>query len=207
MEKIKTLILALGGHQFPQTGTVINGFLSSTDSIKPTLVEEPSILESQELEEYDVIIYGGGFRLGNKDAFTEKQGEALLSFVKGGKGFVGFHGAAWYTVGEYVNLLGGQSTKHSPIHEFPVSIKDEEHLITKGASEFSVTDELYFAEHAPSIHILCTAEWEGKTHPMAWTHKYGDGKVFYEALGHTPDVLENEVLQKIIIQAVCWAAS
>jgi len=206
MEKTKALILTVGGHQFPQTGVVIEGFLSATDSIQPTLAEEPSILESQKLADYDVIIYGGGFRLGDKDAFTDKQGEALLSFVKGGKGFVGIHGAAWYTVGEYVNLLGGQSTKHSPIHEFSVSIKDKEHSITKDANEFSVTDELYFAEHAPSIHVLCTAEWEGKAHPMAWTYTYGNGRVFYEALGHTPDVLENEVLQRIVIQAVHWAA-
>lgn len=206
MEKTKALILAFGGHQFPQTGAVINSFLSATDSIQPTLVEEPTILAAQKLADYDVIIYGGGFRLGNKDALTKEQGEALLSFVKGGKGFVGIHGAAWYTIGEYVNLLGGQSTKHSPIHEFPVSVKDKEHSITKDTSEFRVTDELYFAEHAPSIHILCTAEWEGKTHPMAWTYKYGDGRVFYEALGHTPDVLENEVLQNIVIQAVQWVA-
>jgi hypothetical protein len=41
---------------------------------------------------------------------------------------------------------------------------------------------------------------------MAWTYKYGNGRVFYEALGHTPDVLENKELQKIITQAVLWAA-
>ena len=206
MEKVRALILRVGSHQFPASAAIINDFLSATDTINPVMSEDAAILESPDLANYDVCIYGGGFRLGDKDAFTEKQGESLLSFVKGGKGFVGIHGAAWFTIGEFVNMLGGQSTRHSPIHEFPVSIHDKEHPITKGANTFSVTDELYFAEHDPSIHILCTAEWEDKTHPMAWTYKYGNGRVFYEALGHTPDVLENKELQKIITQAVLWAA-
>ena len=206
MKKVKALVLRVGGHQFPASGAIIHDFLSATDTIESVLSDDPAILESPDLATYDVCVYGGGFRLGDKDAFTEQQGESLLSYVKGGKGFVGIHGAAWYTVGEFVNLLGGQSNRHSPIHEFPVSIHDKEHSITKGANGFSVTDELYFAENDPSIHVLCTAEWEGETHPMAWTYKYGNGRVFYEALGHTPDVLENGELQKIITQAVLWAA-
>jgi hypothetical protein len=206
MGKVKALILCAGAHQFPASGAIINEFLSATDNIEPVIEKDPAILESRDLANYDVCIYGGGFRLGNEDVFTEKQGESLLSFVKDGKGFVGIHGAVWRTIGEFVNLLGGQSTRHSPIHEFPVSIHDKEHSITKGANAFSVTDELYFAEHDPSIQILCTAEWEGKTYPMAWTHRYGNGRVFYTTLGHTPDVLENKELQKIIPQAVLWAA-
>lgn len=206
MQKVKALILCTGGHQFPASGAVINDFLSTTDTIEPVMSGHPAILESPDLANYDVCIYGGGFRIGNNDVLTEKQGESLLSFVKGGKGFVGIHGAVWRTIGEFVNLLGGQSTHHSPIHEFPVSIRDEEHPITNGANAFSVTDELYFAEHNPSIQILCTAEWESKTHPMAWAHSYGNGRVFYTTLGHTPDVLENKGLQKIVTQAVLWAA-
>lgn len=206
MGKVKALILCAGAHQFPASGAIINESLSATDTIEPVIEMDPAILESRDLANYDVCIYGGGFRLGNEDVFTEKQGESLLSFVKGGKGFVGIHGAVWRTTGEFVNLLGGQSTRHSPIHEFPVSIHDNEHPITKGVHTFSVTDELYFAEHDPSIQILCTAEWEGKTHPMAWTHRYGNGRVFYTTLGHTPDVLKNKELQKMITQAVLWAA-
>lgn len=206
MKKIKALILCAGAHQFPASGAIINDFLSATDTIEPVVSKNPIILESQELANYDVCIYGGGFRLGNNDVFTERQGESILSFVKGGKGFVGIHGAIWRTTGEFVNLLGGQSTRHSPIHKFPVSIHDKEQPITKGANTFSVTDELYFVEHNPSIQILCTAEWEGKTHPMAWAHNYKNGRVFYTTLGHTPDVLDNKELQKIIMQAVLWTS-
>ena len=35
----------------------------------------------------------------------------------------------------------------------------------------------------PAIEILATAEWSGKTHPMAWVKPYGKGRVFYTTLG------------------------
>ncbi|HIE27225.1 TPA: hypothetical protein EYP66_08060 [Candidatus Poribacteria bacterium] len=98
MAKVKALILRIGGHHFFESAAIINDFLSATDTIEPVMSEDAAILASPDLATYDVCIYGGGFRLGDKDTFTEEQEKALLSFVNGGKGFVGTHGAAWYTM-------------------------------------------------------------------------------------------------------------
>lgn len=87
-----------------------------------------------------------------------------------------------------------------------MKVKDTEHPITRGVGEFKVTDELYFTEYAPSVHILLTAQWEEKVYLMAWTKSYGAGRVFYAASGHLLGVFETEGFQKLVIQAVDWAS-
>ena len=41
---------------------------------------------------------------------------------------------------------------------------------------------------------------------MAWTHAYGKGKVFFTTLGHGPNTFENAAVQRLVTNAVQWAA-
>jgi type 1 glutamine amidotransferase len=41
---------------------------------------------------------------------------------------------------------------------------------------------------------------------MAWTHRYGEGRVFYTTLGHGPGTFENPTMQALLANAVRWAA-
>ena len=40
---------------------------------------------------------------------------------------------------------------------------------------------------------------------MAWTREYGQGRVFYTALGHREEVWRDERFQKMLLQAMRWA--
>ena len=46
---------------------------------------------------------------------------------------------------------------------------------------------------------------DGKIRPMAWTKRYGQGKVFYTVLGHAEESFKNANFQKLMHQAVLWA--
>lgn len=40
--------------------------------------------------------------------------------------------------------------------------------------------------------------------PVAWTHQYGDSRVFYTSLGH-PEDFKNEGFKRLLVNAVFWA--
>jgi type 1 glutamine amidotransferase len=40
--------------------------------------------------------------------------------------------------------------------------------------------------------------------PVAWTHAYHEGRVFYTSLGH-PDDFRNEAFNRLLVNAVFWA--
>ncbi len=41
--------------------------------------------------------------------------------------------------------------------------------------------------------------------PLAWTRSYGDGRVFYTALGHEPSVWRDTRYQRILTNAILWS--
>jgi scyllo-inositol 2-dehydrogenase (NADP+) len=47
--------------------------------------------------------------------------------------------------------------------------------------------------------------WKGKPQPMAYTKSYGDGKVFFLALGHDEAALNHPEFRKLLLRGVDWA--
>jgi type 1 glutamine amidotransferase len=47
---------------------------------------------------------------------------------------------------------------------------------------------------------------EGKKMPQAWTRTWGAGRVFYSAIGHDLDDLENPAVTRLVSQGFAWAA-
>ncbi|RKU28750.1 hypothetical protein C6497_08300 [Candidatus Poribacteria bacterium] len=211
----KILVLSGENHRFNASASVIHGFLDDDAEISATLTDDKAVLESNELDDYDACVFGTGFTRTDRqeDGTTKRvpdlsaeQEDGLFQFVEGGKGLVGIHGTAWWIGGRAVDLIGGHSNWHPPGSTFTVNIEDNEHPTTQGISDFDVEDEIYISAHEPNLHVLATAEWFGKSHPMAWVKSYGEGRVFYTTLGHGPGTFEREGMQKFIIQAAKWAA-
>ena len=84
-------------------------------------------------------------------------------------------------------MLNGFFDGHSPYMDFTVAISDSNHPIATGLEDFAVTDELHYLKHDPNrSHHLMHAYDPGRdeTHVMAYHHTYGQGRVFFFALGH-----------------------
>ena len=140
---------------------------------------------------------------------TDAQENGLLTFIKGGGGFFGLHTAAasFHDAKGYHEMLNAFLLGHSKYMDFTVNIIDVDHEITRGLSDFVVTDELYYVKHDPSrSHHLMQAYDPtcDETHVMAFHHTHGDGRVFYFALGHDMAALENPNFQEIIRRGVLW---
>ena len=86
-------------------------------------------------------------------------------------------------------------------------IDDADHEVTRDLDDFEVEDEIYMSAWDPAIYILASAEWSERQHPMAWVKPYGQGKVFYTALGHGPGTFEQAGMQALLARGVRWAGT
>ena len=135
------------------------------------------------------------------------QENGLFQFIAGGKGLVGIHGTGWWIGGQAVDLIGGHANWHPPGLTFTVNVEDGAHPVMDGIDDFEVEDEIYMTAFDPAIHILASAQWADKAHPMAWVKPYGNGRVFYTTLGHTSDTFQRAAVQRMMRQGTLWAAN
>ena len=70
-----------------------------------------------------------------------------------------------------------------------------------------VTDEQYILDYDPRNHVLASALWEGDAMPVAWTKSWGDGRVFYLALGHDAKACEHEIFGTLLQRGALWAGT
>lgn len=137
--------------------------------------------------------------------------QGLLDAVRAGAGLAGLHGGAgdaFRNEPEYQFMLGGQFVAHPGGDRvtYQVRIADRAHPITAGLSDFWITSEQYYLHVDPAIHVLATTSFGDVTMPVAWTKRYGAGRVFYCSIGHRPeDVRQPEVLA-IVRRGMLWAA-
>ena len=213
---MRVLVLSGENHRFDQSAEVIRGFLDAADGLEAQLESDKEILASPALREFDVCLFGTGFtravvgpdgEVVRERDLTPAQEDGLFEYVAGGGGLAGVHGTAWWVDARAVTLLGGHANWHPPGLTFTVNIEDSSHPVTRGLSDFEVEDEIYMSAWDPAIRILATAEWSGKTHPMAWVKPYGKGRVFYTTLGHTADTFRRPAMQRLMTQGVRWAGS
>jgi type 1 glutamine amidotransferase len=147
-----------------------------------------------------------------------EQLSALLDAVAGGVGLAGFHGGmgdAFRTATEFQWMVGGQFVAHPDgIKDYEVTIVDRESPITEGLDDFRVTSEQYYMHIDPSNHVLATtvfdpesAPWvAGTVMPVAWTRRWGQGRVFYSSIGHAPADLDVPEAGELLRRGMLWAA-
>ncbi len=172
------------------------------DGINITYTTDVNDLNNTTLPKYDgLIVYA------NYDRITDSQAEALLNFVKSGKGFIPLHSASFCfrNNDEVVKLIGGQFKSHKT-DSFPSVIVDKKHQITKDMQPFTTWDETYVhTKINPAIHVL-TERVEGDHHePYTWTNTYGKGRVFYTAYGHNEKTFNNPGFKKLVYNGILWA--
>lgn len=199
------VLLLVGGSQYHdtrETRAALSGLLSRKFDV--TMTDDLGVLHPGTLSAYDVIV--------NFTTFlepTDEQIGALLDAVKGGKGFVGIHGATvtFWNSTAYLEMIGGKFIVHDPNKVFTVNISTskhvEKHPITEGVEDFCIQDELYIIEgDLTQWHILARAEG----HPIVHTKTWGKGRVYSNALGHDARALNNPGFQTLTVNGVEWAA-
>lgn len=142
-------------------------------------------LNLEKLSDYNgLLVYCTGQKLGTA------QWEALEQYVSQGGALIGIHNATdtWKNQPGYISLIGGSFVTHPAQLSIEVEVVDTEHPITRGLLPFEQWEELYVMDTTPeNYHLLLqTQSYENRPLPIAWCKEYGEGRVFYTALGHEP---------------------
>ena len=163
--------------------------------------EDPAIFDGDRLKSYDAIILLSKSTKRNDPAsewWVGKRRETLQAFVRRGGGIVGIHAASdsHYNWPWYGRMIGGWFTSHpkgTPSGQ--VTVTDPRHPANKGLqSPAKRADEwYYFEDHDPTTQTLATldptsiGEADVNPNPAAWSHEFEGARVFYTAMGHTPE--------------------
>jgi type 1 glutamine amidotransferase len=174
------------------------------DGIDVVYTEETSALNEATLAKYDALmIYA------NHTTITPDQEKALLDFVASGKGFLPIHSASFCFQNSpaYIALVGAQFQKHGT-GEFTAEIVKPDHPVMAGVTPFQAWDETYVhTKHNPDRTVLMERVDTTGREPWTWVRTHGKGRVFYTASGHDERVWGNPMFQRLIRNAVVWAAN
>ena len=142
---------------------------------------------------------------------SDEQEGNISEAIKSGVNLVGIHGGAgdaFRSCLTYQWILGGQFLGHPYVGEYEVRITQKDHPICLGISaSFTVNTEQYYMLTEPSIEVLAETRYiyEGQTMimPVAWIKNWGQGRVFYSALGHEPSEYgKHPEMKQLLTQAI-----
>ncbi|MBU3822603.1 ThuA domain-containing protein [Flavobacteriaceae bacterium XHP0103] len=170
--------------------------------INISFTDNPDDLNKENLSHYaGLIVYA------NHDTISAPQAEALLDYVRGGKGLIALHSASFCfrNNDEVVEMIGGQFKSHGYDTIQNVVLKPE-HEVMKGITAFKTLDETYVHDKiSPNIEVLAERV-EGDHHePYTWVRPYGDGRVFYTAYGHDRNTFTNQGFLDLVKNGLLWA--
>lgn len=176
-----------------------------------TASQDLRLLRSDILDEYDLLVPIWTF--GELD---DDQVSSLLLAVENGLGIVCWHGAAssFLNSRSHKFLLGGQFVGHPGGDHIPYTVRflGNDPLV-QGLEDLKVVSEQYYLLIDPAVKVLATTSIDGAEYdwlagvemPIAWKRQWGRGRVFYCALGHTPDILEHASMLTLLRRALRWA--
>jgi type 1 glutamine amidotransferase len=136
------------------------------------------------------------------------QEQAIESFVLNGGAFLALHNAGWDYPwqGGYRRTLAGYYQGHPPIAPFKVQVVNRAHPITAGVEDYEITDEQHFIWFDPDrVTLLLKSQGQnGMESAAGWAYQYGKGRVAYLANGHTLEILQHPMVQRLLHNAARW---
>jgi uncharacterized protein len=148
-------------------------------------------------------------------AFTPEGKTAFYDWMRAGGSFIGVHSASDTFHGDaaYLGLIGGEFENHGPQREVEVRVQDPQHPATAGLpASFSFFDEIYEFKNwrRSDVHVLLSMPRHPQTgapgdFPLSWTKRYGQGRMFYVALGHRADAYTNPRFIQHLAGGSRWA--
>ncbi len=146
----------------------------------------------------------------------------IVKAVAAGCGLAGCHGGmcdAFREDVEWQFMTGGQWVSHPGGDgiTYQVNIHKGSSPIVAGMEDFEVCSEHYYLHVDPAVEVLATTRFPVVPYyhiankqvdmPVAWTKFWGNGRVFYNALGHHDDVfVKFPAAETLMERGMLWAA-
>ncbi|KWX70975.1 hypothetical protein AMQ84_28530 [Paenibacillus riograndensis] len=141
--------------------------------------------------------------------------------VQNGTGLAGCHGGmcdSFRTNVDWQFMTGGQWVAHPGNDgvQYKVEICQSSSPLTKGIEDFDVTSEQYYLHIDPAVEVLATTRFpviqgphatnKAVDMPVVWTKRWGQGRVYYNSLGHHADIVELPPVKELMRRGLLWAA-
>jgi uncharacterized protein len=213
------VLLVTGGHKFEQE-PFLDIFRSYGD-VTFEWREHPNAQEMFAPEKaalYDVVVL---YDMCQKIDDATKAN--FLALLKAGKGLVVLHHAIanyndWDT---YAGIIGARyylkpktvggiekarsQWKHGVV--FTVKIADPAHPVTRGLSDFEITDETYnLFDVLGGVKPLLTTTEPTSGPTIGWAKEYERSRIVFVQLGHDHVAYENPNYRKLVHQAILWTS-
>ena len=181
--------------------------------------------DAANLAQYDAVVLNNTTRLALPD---DAKKQALLDFVKGGKGLIGIHSATdnFYDAPAAAQMIGGTFNGHPWGGGGTWAFKNEEpdHVLNRAfaGKGFKLKDEVYqfkapYSREQQRVLLALdlsdpvTAEpakggaRADQDYAVAWIKKFGSGRVFYCALGHDANVFQEPAILQFYLDGIQYA--
>ena len=202
----------------PLSKAVLTQLGSDSGVFEVTATEDTSEFSTENLKRYAAVMFYTTGELPMSGA----QKTALFNFVRSGRGFLGVHSATdtFYTWPDYLDLVGGYFNGHPWHQAVTIEVVDPGDPVVAFLGNFlQIEDEIYQISDFDyrGSHVLLRLDPSsvdlGKTGvhqrfygwPLAWKRFYGQGRVFYTALGHEASVWQDRRYQRMLTNAILWS--
>ena len=158
----------------------------------------------------------------------------FLDLIKKGKGFIAMHNGAdtFHSPGgeghggtrnktdepnnydPYINMLGGEFMIHGSQQKAKLVCYDKKFPgVADWAEGAEFQEEWYSLKNfAADMHVIFTIDtttmhdwmYQRAPYPVTWARKFGEGRVYYTAMGHREDVWNTPAYQKLLVGAIDW---
>jgi len=215
-------------HHWQQTTAALRAIFAADPRFDLRVIEQPAALTPEALASAQALILNY-----NGPRFARATEQAIERYIENGGGFLAFHHASY---GEFFGMQLAQGrwqqgpTKgwaafpkiiganwqpanigHARRWPFLVEPSSPNPILTE---PWQANDELYHRlDLAPTAQILATAQSDkaiggtGNREPIAWTHRFGQGRVFFTTLGHDAMAFHQPGMQRLFLRAAEWAAT
>lgn len=179
------------------------------------------------LSQFDAVVWNNV----SGDVLTLSQRKAFRDYIESGGGFLGLHGSGgdsiWFWDWYRDELLGAQFIGHPMQPQFQdAQVMIEPHADGIGealAPGWIMNDEWYSFAASPrstGAQVVATLDEStydltssfdgedlhmGDDHPVVWTRCVGEGRAFYSAIGHRPEVYDVTQYRTLLLEGLAWA--
>ncbi|THF79879.1 ThuA domain-containing protein [Cohnella fermenti] len=204
------------GHQPKEVAEIFKNVLERENfevEVSDTL---EAFADGEKLKELDLIV--PVWTMGRiEQAWVNNVSEA----VQAGVGLAGCHGGMCDSFRENVDwqfMTGGQWVAHPGNDgvEYTVNVKAGSSPLTDGIEDFEVKSEQYYLHVDPAVEVLATTRFpvvpgphslnKAVDMPVAWTKRWGVGRVYYNSLGHQANIVDMPVVTELMRRGFLWCA-
>lgn len=204
------------GHEPDKVAALCNELLQEAGFETKVYDHLDCFADQKYLEEYDLIV-----PVWTMSTIKEEYVINVCEAVARGTGLAGVHGGMcdafrdqvlwqFITGANWVSHPGGDGVKYR------VNICNSSSPLVAGLQDFDVESEQYYLHTDPANEVLATtrfptATWYHSANgavdmPVAWTKRWGLGRVYYNALGHTASVIDHGPAREMIRRGLIWSA-